>query len=479
MKTYSVRSIAAVVAVNSTFLAGAQAGPDLIHAIILTGVSNHNWRYTSRVHRDTLEESGRFAVDIADDAVAALSDRAAMGRYQLFVLDYNSDTRWGEPAETNFADAVREGAGVVVIHAANNAFPGWTDYEKMVGLLWRQGTGHGKFHEFPVRYVDTQHPITAGLADMVNHPDELYHRLVNAQGTKPRILATAFATTESGGTGQDEPMAFVLEFGKGRVFHTTLGHVWEGQESTKPSISDPQFKILLARGAEWAATGQVTIGLEWSDRRAHNTLTEAEKTAGWELLFDGSVPGSFRGYKEPGFPGEGWAARNGTLYHAAGQGGPDLITREKYADFEFACEWKVAPGGNSGIMYRVAETDGPTYMTGPELQILDNERHPDSKSTKTSAGALYGLVACAYDVVRPAGQWNAVRIVVKGNHVEHWVNGWKVAQAELNSPEWDQLIKGTKFEPWKQFGRMPAGHVALQNHGDEVWFRDLKIRSLK
>lgn len=458
-------------------------GAEPLRAMIVTGQNNHNWRYTSRVHAQTLAGSGRFAVDITDDAAAALGDPANVGRYALFVLDYNGP-RWGEPAETNFLNAVRGGAGVVIIHAANNAFAGWEDYERMCGLMWTDGqTGHGRFHEFDVTYTDRAHPVTNGLPDMVRHPDELYHNLRNPRDAKFRLLARALSSTESGGTGKDEPMALTADYGKGRVFHTPLGHVWTGGQEQKRSISDPQFRVLLARGAEWAATGAVTLGASWRDTRAHNTLAEEEKAAGWTLLFDGASTDRFRGYKLPAMPGKGWAVEAsdgaGALRHVAGQGGGDIITREQYADFEFACEWKVAPGGNSGIFYRVQETDGPPYFTGPEMQVLDNAAHADGKNPKTSAAALYGLVSCEHDVIRPAGEWNSVRIIAKGGRVEHWANGFRVVEYSLGEPGWSAMLKGTKFEPWTRFGRETSGHLAFQDHGDDVWYRNIKVRPLR
>jgi len=330
---------------------GLAAGEDRIPVLLLTGENNHNWRYTSRMFEDTLEATGRFEVDVRDDAAAALEDWEGLTGYRVVVLDYNGP-RWGEAAEANFVKAVTENAlGVVVIHAANNAFPGWAPYERMVGLLWRQGTGHGRFHEFDVVWTDEDHPI-AGMGALVAHPDELYHELKNPQGASFEVIAEARSSTESGGTGKDEPMAIVREFGEGRVFHTPLGHVWTNVEETKASISDPQFKVLLARGTEWAATGSCTIESA-EDVREHNVLTSEERDAGWALLFDGETLTGMRGFRQEGFPSSGWRIEEGTL--ATEGGGPDVITTSTYEDFEFSCEWKVSPGGNSGIIYLVTE----------------------------------------------------------------------------------------------------------------------------
>ncbi|MEX2217997.1 MAG: family 16 glycoside hydrolase [Phycisphaerales bacterium] len=470
-------------------LAGAALGQDgdgqALRALLITGENNHNWRYTSRYHKDTLEETRRFVVDIADDPAAALADADALQKYAVIVLDYNGKP-WGEAAQKNFVQYVDGGKGVVVIHAANNAFKGWAEYEAICGLLWRDGAGHGPFHEFDVRYVASAggggggvgglHPIVKGLPGMKSHPDELYHGLSNPQNVKFEVLAVADSPQEKGGSGREEPMAIVLSYGKGRVFHTPLGHVWEKQDAQKRSIADPQFKLLLARGAQWAATGEVSIGTEWQDRRGHNTLTSAERAEGWELLFDGQSTPSFRGFKQKGFPAKGWVVEGGTLRVMKGGGGGDIVTLEQYGDFEFACEWKAAPKANSGIIYRSTEDGGATWSKGPEMQILDNAGHGDGVEPRTSAGALYGLVAAQHDVVRPAGEWNSVRIVAKGNRIEHWANGWKVAECEVGGAAWEALIKGTKFEKMEGFGREPKGHIALQEHGDDVWFRNIKVR---
>ena len=229
-----------------------------IPLLLITGENNHDCKYTSAVHKATLEKTGRFTVDFTEKPAATLADAEGLKKYKAFVLDYNGK-RWGEAAETNFLAAVKGGTGVAVIHAANNAFSGWVEYEKLVGDCWREGTGHGKFHRFDVTITDRDHPITKDLPDLKAHPDELYHKLVHMHGVERRVLATALSSKESNGTGNEEPMIIVLQYGQGRVFHTPLGHVWRNAEETKASVNDPQFQLLLARGTEWAATGECTI----------------------------------------------------------------------------------------------------------------------------------------------------------------------------------------------------------------------------
>jgi len=449
-----------------------------IKTLLITGENNHNWQFTSRVHADTLAASGRFDVTITDDPAKTLADAKGLGGYQLFVLDYNGP-RWGEAAEKNFASAVQGGAGVVVIHASNNAFVGWAEYEKMIALCWRDGTGHGQFHAFNVDQTKEQHAITSGMNPIVQHPDELYHQLANPQKAAFTTLLDAYAAPETGGNGKREPMAIVLNYGKGRVFHTPLGHVWPGTHDQKSSVCDPQFKTLLCRGAEWAATGNVTVSGAWNDVRSHNMLSAAEKAAGWKLLFDGTTVGGMRAFKGKDMPADGWIVEDGTLRHVAKKGGGDIITREEFEDFEFSVEWKVSPGGNSGIMYRVSEDQDTTWLSGPEMQILDDGGHPNKDNPKTRAGTMYDLYACNFNVSRPAGEWNHAVVRVVGTKVEHWLNGWKVVETDLAGDEFKALVAAAKFKDMPRFGKNASGHVALQDHGDDVWFRNLKVRELK
>lgn len=480
-----------IVALTAGAIVAAAGAREPVKVLLITGQQNHDWEYTSKVHARTLEATGRFKVDTTTNPAETLADAAKLKGYQVLFLDYNG-ARWGDAAEKNFVDAVNGGTGVVCVHASNNSFIGWSEYEKMVGLLWiKDTTGHGKFHSFDVNYTNKDHPITKGLSDMKAHPDELYHRLVNTQKAKFTLLASAMSTKESGGTGESEPMALTLEYGKGRIFHTPLGHVWPGSADQRASINDPQFKILVARGTEWAATGAVTLPATWTfgvepPRKAEaaakdqNMLTDAEKADGWKLLFDGKDPVGLRGFKKEAFPDKGWKVTEGTLQVTAKGNGGDIVTKDEYENFEFSADWKVSEGANSGIMYLCAE-DKFTYPweTGPEMQILDNAKHQDGKDPKTSAGSLYALIACSKEVTRPVGEWNTAKVLKKGNHIEHWLNGTKVVEYEIGSPEWRKLVDASKFKAMPAYGTKSKGRISLQDHGDDVWFRNIKVRELK
>jgi hypothetical protein len=213
--------------------------------------------------------------------------------------------------------------------------------------------------------------------------------------------------------------------------------------------------------------------------RASSTVATSNASVGsdvgWRSLFDGRSLAGWRRYRSGEMP-SGWRAVDGTLVRAA-RGG-DIVTLDEFANFELTLEWKVAPGGNSGIMYRVTEDAEAPYETGPEMQVLDDERHPDGRSRLTSAGALYGLYPAPAGAVKPAGEWNAARIVLNGSHVEHWLNGVKTAEAEIGSDDWNRRVTNSKFRQWPGFAKAPRGHIALQDHGDWVAYRNIRIRVL-
>jgi len=210
-----------------------------------------------------------------------------------------------------------------------------------------------------------------------------------------------------------------------------------------------------------------------------NALSDQERRDGWQLLFDGKTTAGWRKYRGKGMPGR-WKVEDGALVMQprAGKDGGDIVTEGQYQNFELALEWKISPGGNSGLMYRVTEEGGAPFETGPEYQLLDNARHPDGRSPLTSAASCYALYAPSRDATRPVGQWNQTRVVVRGNHVEHWLNGEKVVQYELGSADWQKRVQASKFKNSPRFGKAPRGHIDLQDHGNEIAFRNIKVRPL-
>lgn len=207
------------------------------------------------------------------------------------------------------------------------------------------------------------------------------------------------------------------------------------------------------------------------------TLSSEEKTLGFKFLFDGSSMDAFRGYKRKDLP-KGWVIADGVLAYVPGVEGGDIVTKEEFGDFELRLDWKISEGGNSGVMYHVKETKGATFETGIECQVLDNDRHGDGKNPLTSAGSAYGLYPPTAKVVLPANQWNQIRIVSKGNHVEHWLNGVKVVEYEKNSADYNDRLAKSKFKGWDEFGKYSSGFLAFQDHGDVVAFRNIRIRKL-
>ena len=207
-----------------------------------------------------------------------------------------------------------------------------------------------------------------------------------------------------------------------------------------------------------------------------NTLTAEERAAGWRLLFDGRTTDGWRGYMRDAMP-DGWQAVDGELTRVAAGG--DIITTDTFSDFELALEWKVGPGGNSGVFYRAIEGPELIYHSAPEMQVLDDAGHRDGGSPLTSAGSNYGLDPAPRGVVKPAGEWNAARVVVEGNRVEHWLNGEKVVEYELGSPAWLEKVANSKFNEWPEYGKAREGFIGLQDHGDRVAFRNIKVRELR
>lgn len=214
--------------------------------------------------------------------------------------------------------------------------------------------------------------------------------------------------------------------------------------------------------------------------QSNNTLTSKEKKDGWKLLFDGKTTNGWHVYMHKS-DGSGWQARNGELFlDPKTRGGGDLLSDNEYENFELTLEWKLEPGGNSGVIFNCIES--PQYKeawnTGPEMQILDNNKHEDGKIPKHRAGNLYDLIASKQESVKAPMEWNAVKIISNKGHLELWLNGVLQVETTMFTPEWEALIKGSKFANHPGFGTFRKGHLMLQDHGHWVWYRNIKIREL-
>jgi hypothetical protein len=222
------------------------------------------------------------------------------------------------------------------------------------------------------------------------------------------------------------------------------------------------------------------------DSSADNTLSETERNSGFELLFDGQSKTGFHVFNNK-TDGSAWKVVDGTLHldpkeqhDAQTTGGGDLLSANEYENFHLKLDWKVDAAGNSGILLYVKEDPSyeRTWHTGLEMQVLDNERHPDSKITKHRAGDLYDLITSSPETVKPALEWNKVEIISNNGLLEFSLNGTKVISTTIWNDNWKKLIAGSKFAKWKDFGTFKKGRIGLQDHGDKVWYKNIKIKQL-
>ena len=205
-------------------------------------------------------------------------------------------------------------------------------------------------------------------------------------------------------------------------------------------------------------------------------LTAEQRAGGWRSLFDGTSTAAWRGYKEATMPA-GWQIVDGVLTKKGSVG--DLMTKDQFGNFELALDWKVSPGGNAGVFYRGTEEYDKIYWSAPEYQLLDDAGHPDGQSRLTSAGSDYGLYPSPAGVVKPADQWNSTLIVIKGNTVQHWLNGQKLLEYDLGSPDWQAKVKASKFVAYPKYGLAQKGYIAIQgDHDGALWIRNVRIKEL-
>jgi len=230
-----------------------------------------------------------------------------------------------------------------------------------------------------------------------------------------------------------------------------------------------------------------------SQSAAENVLTAQEKTQGWILLFDGKTFAGWRGLGYDRVPPEHWVIENGAIKKVPTKDVPlqkdgqplvggDLMTIEEFEDFELAFDWKISPGGNSGVKYNVSEemstANPPSHAAlGFEYQVLDDDKHPDAKNgPNRTAGALYDLIGPRNKSLKPVGEYNTSKIVFIGKHGEHWLNGVKILEFDLDTPAFGRLLAKSKYKDIPKFAEKRKGHIVLQDHTDAVWYRNIKIR---
>ncbi|WP_165954277.1 3-keto-disaccharide hydrolase [Seongchinamella unica] len=203
-----------------------------------------------------------------------------------------------------------------------------------------------------------------------------------------------------------------------------------------------------------------------------NALSMEEQQAGWRLLFDGQSLDQWRSYGEQEL-NTGWGVENGCL--ARLYRGGDIITREQFGDFELKLEWRISAAGNSGIFIRGDESGSSMHHSGVEMQVLDNAGHRDARDPSHRSGAYYDMIVPDHDTSKPVGYWNQVHIIALGPAVEFWLNGRQTAQFSLGSPRWQALYEQSKFADRPRYGTLLKGHIGLQDHGDKVWYRKIRV----
>ena len=490
-----------------TTLHAANAKESVIKTLLVDGQNNHPWQKTTPLIKATLEKTGRFVVDVVttpakDGDMSQFTPK--FSDYQVVVSNYNGEA-WSKETAASFVEYVKHGGGFVCVHAADNSFPEWSEYNEMIGVggwggrdeksgpyvRWREGKfdrdtqvgrggSHGKRHPFEVVVRDAAHPITRGIpTSWMQAEDELYAEL-RGPAANMQVLATAFSDKATGGTGEHEPMLMVVQFGKGRVFHTTLGH-------DPVAMSGAGFQITLQRGTEWCATGEVTqpavtaaqltakevamkdpLALELPIGHDKADFSTAPNTSGegWKTLFNGKDL-------------SGWVQKNGTAKYSVEEaavvgrtteGSPNsfMCSEKDYGDFELTFEVKVDNALNSGVQIRsksIAEKDNGR-VHGPQVEI---------EASPGTAGYVYGE-STGRGWLSPTqpktdalknGDWNRYVIRAVGPRIQTWINGRKIE--DIYDPESYQ-----------------NGFIGLQVHGIgkdtgpfQVRWRDIRIHEVK
>ncbi|MBD3176368.1 MAG: hypothetical protein GF320_14405, partial [Armatimonadia bacterium] len=249
-------------------IAGTSHAAEL-RALVLSGANNHDWRTTTPEIVAQLRATGLFEVDVTNEP-GQLS-RTELDRYDVLVSDYNGPA-WSDATRAAVLEYLGEGGGLVIVHAADNAFPGWTEYESLIGVAWRAGAGHGTYHRYMVTIDDPSHPVLEGIPHFLHAPDELYHSLTWGEGSEAEVIASAYSRPEESGTGSIEPLLLINRWGEGRMFHTAMGH-------NVQTLQGFYHTLILQRGTEWAARGRITQALPGDMPRESWVDPEADEDA--------------------------------------------------------------------------------------------------------------------------------------------------------------------------------------------------------
>jgi type 1 glutamine amidotransferase len=471
--------------------------------LIVDGQNNHAWQETTPLIQRTLERCGKFRVDVTTSPAAGEEMggfQPKFSEYDVVVSNYNGDP-WSEQTQQAFEKYVAGGGGFVCVHAADNSFPNWQAYNRMIGLggwggrsekdgpyiRWKEqqrrftrdrspgrGGSHGRRVPFLVVVRDHDHPITEGLPSaFMQNNDELYAEL-RGPAENMHVLATGYSDPKAGGSGEHEPVLMTIQFGSGRVFHTTLGHDVEAMQGVA-------FQVTLQRGAEWAATGRVTLPAIGADQLSddHPSLRDPATidtdssgefpdiaSEGWVALFNGKNL-------------DGWSQKNGTATYRVedgqiigktAEGSPNsfLCSEQEFADFELTFEVKNDPGLNSGVQIRSLSKadykDGRVH--GPQVEIetaLGESGYIYSEGTGRGWITKQQPIKDAYQ----NDQWNRFVVRAQGDRIQTWVNGRAIA--DIRDSESSR-----------------KGFIGLQVHGIkketgpfEVRWRDIRVRPLE
>ncbi len=424
------------------------------HASIETGVA--------ALEKLALEYN--FSMYHTEDANHFTDDNLA--QYDVIIFLNTTGDILDDDQQASMERFVRQGKGFVGVHSATDTEYDWPWFVKLIGGNF---DSHPKVQEARLRVVDHSHLSTQLLPSDWVRTDEWYN-FKNFNPDVHVLLDLDESTYEGGNHGGSHPFAWYHEYDGGRVFYTCCGH-------TKETYEEHAFLAHLMGGIKYAA-GK----LEYM-----NTLSEKEEADGWRLLFDGKTTNGWRNYQKDGI-GSSWVVKEGTLTleveemengRTRSKDGGDIITTEQFENFELALEWKISPCGNSGIMFGISEDSQyqRVWHTGPEMQVLDNTCHPDAKIHTHRAGDLYDLIACREETVKPAGEWNQVRIRIDDGKGTFWLNGVQVVEFEMFTPEWNAMVAESKFKDLPDFAKHRKGHISLQDHNDEVSYRNIKIKT--